>query len=100
MDAYVCNCDLAAYTLIQDLEELGYSAPEDVSVVGFDDFLPGGAGRDEDRITTYSVDMERMAEICVKSLIKKIEHKNYVQGVQIVTGSIVEKKTVRWRTEE
>ena len=99
MDAYVCNCDLAAYTLIQDLEELGYSVPEDVSVVGFDDFLPGSTGREE-RITTYSVDMERMAEICVKSLIKKIEHKNYVQGVQVVTGSIVEKKTVRWRTEE
>lgn len=46
MDAYVCNCDLAAYTLIQDLEELGYSVPEDVSVVGFDDFLPGGVGRE------------------------------------------------------
>lgn len=99
MDAYVCNCDLAAYTLIQDLEELSYSVPEDVSVVGFDDFLPGSTGREE-RITTYSVDMERMAEICVKSLIKKIEHKNYVQGVQVVTGSIVENKTVRWRTEE
>ena len=77
MDAYVCNCDLAAYTLIQDLEELGYSVPEDVSVVGFDDFLPGGVGREGDRITSYSVDMDRMAEICVKSLIKKIKHKNY-----------------------
>lgn len=100
MDAYVCNCDLAAYTLIQDLEELGYSVPEDVSVVGFDDFLPGGVGREEDRITSYSVDMDRMAEICVKSLIKKIKHKKYVEGVQIVAGKIVEKRTVKSRKEK
>ncbi len=100
MDAYVCNCDLAAYTLIQDLEELGYSVPEDVSVVGFDDFLPGGVGREEDRITSYSVDMDRMAEICVKSLIKKIKHKKYVEGVQIVAGRIVEKRTVKSRKEK
>ncbi len=100
MDAYVCNCDLAAYTLIQDLEELGYSVPEDVSVVGFDDFLPGGVGREGDRITSYSVDMDRMAEICVKSLIKKIKHKKYVEGVQIVAGRIVEKRTVKSRKEK
>ncbi|EOS24444.1 hypothetical protein C806_01955 [Lachnospiraceae bacterium 3-1] len=96
----MCNCDLAAYTLIQDLEELGYSVPEDVSVVGFDDFLPGGVGREEDRITSYSVDMDRMAEICVKSLIKKIKHKKYVEGVQIVAGRIVEKRTVKSRKEK
>lgn len=100
IDAYVCNCDLAAYTVIQDLEDLGCMVPEDVSVVGFDDYLPGGAGREEDRITSYSVDMERMAEICVKSLINKINHKTYVEGIQIVTGRIVEKRTVKSKTEE
>ena len=76
---------------------MGYSVPEDVSVVGFDDFLPVGGGMDADRITSYSVNMEQMAEACVKSLIKKMKHQKYVEGVQIVTGKIVEKKTVRSR---
>ena len=66
-------------------------------MVGFDDFLPAGMGMDSERITSYSVDMERMAEVCVKSLIKKIKREKYVEGVQIITGRIVEKKTVRSR---
>lgn len=98
LDAYVCNCDYTAYTLIQNLEELGYRVPEDVSVVGFDDFLPIGMGMDADRITSYSVDMVRMAEVCVKSLIMKIKQEKYVEGVQIITGKIVEKKTVMKRS--
>ena len=97
LDAYVCNCDFTANILIQNLEELGVSVPDDVSVVGFDDFLPAGMGMDSERITSYSVDMERMAEVCVKSLIKKIKREKYVEGVQIITGRIVEKKTVRSR---
>ena len=70
LEAYVCNCDYTAQIVIQDLEERGYDVPEDISVVGFDDFLPVGRGMEEDRITSYSVNMERMAEACVESLIK------------------------------
>lgn len=97
LDAYVCNCDHAAYIVMQDLERMGYSVPEDVSVVGFDDFLPTDWGRGVDRITSYSVNMELMAETCVKSMIKKIRHEKYVEGIQIVTGRIVEKETVKDR---
>lgn len=95
MDAYVCNSDYTAYTLIQNLEDAGYSVPEDVSVVGFDDFLP--AGMDSDRITSYAVDMKNMAEVCVKLLIKKIKHKKYAEGIQIITGKMVLKSTVKKR---
>lgn len=100
MDAYVCNCDSAAYVLIRNLEAMGYSVPDDISVVGFDDFLPAGMGMDGIKITSYSVDMERMAEVCVESLIKKIKHEKYVEGVQIISGKIVEKNTVRSRIIE
>lgn len=93
MDAFVCNCDYAARILIRNFEEAGYRVPEDVSIVGFDNFLP--TTMEENRITTYEVDMERMAEICVKSLIRKIKKKKYVSGIQIVTGKIVEKQTVK-----
>ncbi|MGN0482950.1 MAG: LacI family DNA-binding transcriptional regulator [Lachnospiraceae bacterium] len=92
IDAYVCNCDFSAYILIQNLEEKKIRVPEDVSVVGFDNFLP--IGIDYDRITSYEVNMERMAELCVQTLLAKIRKEPYVEGVQIVTGHILEKETV------
>lgn len=95
LDAYACNSDYTANIVIQNLEANGYSVPEDVSVVGFDDFLPVGMEAYADRITTYGVDMGRMAEVCVKSLIRKIKHKKYVEGIQIVTGTMRLKKTVK-----
>lgn len=100
LEAYVCNCDCAAQVVIQDLEEMGCKIPEDVSVVGFDDFLPVGRKEDAERITSYSVNMELMAEACVKSLIKKMKHEKYIGGVQIVTGKIVEMKSVRDRRKD
>lgn len=92
VDAYVCNCDYTAFTVINDLEELGLRVPEDVSVVGFDNFLP--VHMDSGRITSYEVDVEHMADLCVKSLIKKIKNRKYTKGVQIVTGEIIEKQSV------
>lgn len=95
VEAYVCNSDFTAHILIRNLEEAGYRVPDDVSVVGFDNFLP--AGMDEQRITSYEVDMENMAGLCVKSLIKKIQHKKYAGGIQIITGRMVKKQTVKCR---
>lgn len=95
IDAYVCNSDFAAHILIRNLEEAGYRVPDDISVVGFDNFLP--AGMDQQRITSYEVDMENMAGLCVKSLIKKIRHKKYAGGIQIITGRMIKKKTVKCR---
>lgn len=97
VDAYVCNCDFTAHLLIKNLEELGYRVPEDISVVGFDNFLPLGMNMDTEMITTYAVDMDRMAEVCVKSLIRKIERQPYPEGLQIVSGNIVYKRSVKER---
>lgn len=95
IDAYVCNSDFVAYRLIQKLKDLGVSVPEDVSVTGFDDFLP--IGIEENYITTYQVDMMRMANVCVDSLDKKIKEQDYIQGIQIVTGKMVLRDTVKDR---
>ena len=95
LDAFVCNCDYTAYIVIKNLEEAGYRVPEDISVVGFDNFLP--AGVTESRITSYEVNTEQMARLSVKSLIRKIGTKRYAGGIQIVTGRIVEKETVKDR---
>lgn len=95
MEAFVCNCDFTADILIRNLEAKGYRVPEDVSVVGVDDFLP--QGMNNDRITTYRVDMDHMAELCVKSLLKKINGKKYTEGIQIVSGKIIYRNTVARR---
>ncbi len=94
-DAYVCNCDVTAQVMIRSLEDKGCRVPEDVSVVGFDNFLP--LGMESDRITTYEVDLMRMAGICVRSLIKKIKNEPYVKGIQIVTGQLIERESVKRR---
>ena len=43
--------------------------------------------------------MDKMAELGVKTLIKKINHKEYAKGVQIITGHMVIKDTVKERVE-
>lgn len=97
IDAFVCNCDFTAYVVIKNLEDKGYHIPQDASIVGFDNFLP--LGMDGNRITSYEVNMEYMADLCVKSLSNKISGKKYTKGVQVVTGEIVYKSTVAHKKE-
>ncbi len=61
-EAFVCNCDLAAGMLIQELEKQGYRVPEDVSVVGFDNYLyPGFPDK---KITSYEVNTQVIVKAC------------------------------------
>lgn len=99
MDAYACNSDYAAFLFIRSLEAAGCRVPEDISVVGFDNFLPIGIGMENAEITSYEVNMERMAEICVKSLIDKVKHRKYTEGIQTVSGKMVLKKTVKGKKQ-
>lgn len=93
VDAYVCNCDYTAHRLIGNLQSEGFEVPQDVSIVGFDNFVP--VGMDCSHITTYDVDMDKMSDICVRSLINKIKNEPYVKGIQVVTGKIIEKGSVK-----
>ena len=90
--AFVCNCDLTAGLLVRKLTENGYRVPEDISVVGFDNYLYPGLS--DIQITTYEVDMEEMAEKSVRKLICKISNENYNPGIHIVEGHIVLKESV------
>lgn len=90
--AYVCNCDFIASLIIKALQDRGYSVPDDVSVVGYDDFLyPGLCDVD---ITTYAVDIKEMAKGAVNTLIKKISGESYKKGIHVVEGHMVEKASV------
>lgn len=61
--AFICNCDVMARTLIDVLQRRGVRVPEDVSVVGYDDFnnVPGSLP-----LTTFRVNTAAMCQIAVK----------------------------------
>ena len=90
--AFVCNCDVSASQIIKKLKESGYRVPEDVSVVGFDNYLYPGLCDVE--ITTYEVDMKEMARKSINNMIKKISGEHYKTGNTIVEGHVVLKDSV------
>ena len=61
--AFICNCDLTARALITQLEKQGLRVPQDVSVVGYDDFnnMPGSLP-----LTTFRVDTDAMCRMAVQ----------------------------------
>ena len=79
--------------LVKELEQRGYRVPQDISVVGYDNYQPPGLC--DVRITTYEVDMQEMAKHTVRIMIHKISGKPYQQGVTIIDGRIVYKESVR-----
>lgn len=91
--AFVCNCDTTAYMVINKLQDRGLNVPQDVSVVGYDNYsYPDSSNLP---LTTYDVGMRKMAETCVSTLLKKIFGESYYKGVQIVTGHMVKRNSVR-----
>ena len=67
--------------------------PEDVSVVGFDDFLYPGLCNVP--LTTYAVNMTEMAERSIELLITKVTGGETSEGMHLVEGRFVERKSVR-----
>lgn len=92
-EAFVCNCDLVASKLVDVLRENGYRVPQDISVVGFDNYLyPGLPNRE---ITTYEVNMKGMAEMALRKVLKRIEDPAAMKRIDIIAGRLVEKGSVR-----
>ena len=91
--AFVCNCDTIASWVIRELEREGYRVPEDVSVVGFDDFLYPGLCNIP--LTTYAVNMTKMAETCVRLLTKKMTGGETSEGMHLIEGNFIERKSGR-----
>ena len=91
--AFVCNCDITAGILIKKLEDKGYKVPEDISVVGYDNYIYPGMC--DIRITTYGVDTYEMGRNAVLNLIRKGSRERYRQGVMILEGHMIEGDSVR-----
>lgn len=93
--AFVCNCDFIASLLVKGLQEKGLRVPEDISVVGYDNYLYPGLSDVE--ITTYDVDIKEMAKGAIDTLLKKLDGEIYKKGIHIVEGHMVEKASVAER---
>jgi Transcriptional regulators len=91
--AFVCNCDGVAYNVILKLKEMGYSVPEDFSVVGFDNDIY--ATISDPQITTVEVDVEEMAGTAVKSMLDKVKKENRKHGRSMIKGRIVFRDSVK-----
>ncbi|MGN1171580.1 MAG: LacI family DNA-binding transcriptional regulator [Lachnospiraceae bacterium] len=91
--AFVCNCDQVAYLLVQRLKDMGYRVPEDVSVVGFDDYIYSTLS--DPKLTTYRVNMEEMAKAAVSVVSKKLKNPGYAKGRTVVDGDIVIRDSVK-----
>lgn len=91
--AFVCNCDLSASMLYHELERLEYKVPEDISIVGYDNYLYGDPFAEE--ITTYNVDMEQMAKEAVNILRKRIKGMSVHPGIRYVDSQVIERKSVK-----
>lgn len=91
--AFVCNSDLTAGYLYDALKKEGYRVPEDVSIVGYDNYLYGHSFASE--ITTYNVDMRRMAAMAVKLLLGKMKGDEKYWGTRYIDSNIVERTSVK-----
>lgn len=88
-----CNCDLAAFMIMEKLKERGIRVPDDISIVGFDNYLyPGLADL---QITTYDVNTKTMAKVALDKVIKQIKNPKRGHGLDVVSGQMVIKKTVK-----
>lgn len=91
--AFACNSDLTASRLYDILIEKGYQVPEDVSIAAYDNYLFGHEFAKE--LTTYNVDMKRMAELAVKLLTGKINGVEKHFGTRYIDSVIVERNSVK-----
>jgi LacI family transcriptional regulator len=91
--AFVCNCDEVAYNVVNKLKEKGYRIPEDVSVVGFDDYIYSTICNPQ--LTTFRVDMEAMGEIAVDAISKKMNDLDYTMGRKVVSGKLIIRDSVK-----
>ena len=97
-EAFLCNCDETAYNLIKTLENAGYKVPEDIAVVGYDDYASKKV--DGVKITTYHVDVDEMIRQCIHIIGQKSINPGYRRGIVLVHGKLVEGNTViKYKTD-
>ena len=91
--AFVCNCDGTANLLMKLLISRGYRIPQDISVVGFDNYsaefdynLP--------KLTTMEVNIEEMTKNAVEMIIRLLKGEENLGGRKVISGKLIIRDSV------
>lgn len=86
--AFVCNCDGTTNLLMKLLISRGYRIPQDISVVGFDNYsaefdynLP--------KLTTIEVNIEEMTKNAVEMIIRLLKGEENLGGRKVISGKLI-----------
>ncbi len=90
--AFVCNCDQTALRLMGRLKGLGLRIPEDVSIVGFDDYIDMPAMKPA--LTTFAVDQDTMAREAAEMITAKMQGGSERRGRVITGGKTIYRESV------
>lgn len=94
--AFFCNCDMSANLMIRKLAKAGYEVPKDISIAGFDNYLDTQMFETGmTRLTTYEINLKRMARRAVHILTRKIENPEYYSGMNVIAGKFIPKDSVK-----
>jgi len=91
--AFACENDYIAIALIKALQESGFSVPEDVSVIGFDDI--DNAAIVSPELTTIHVYTDEISEIAVKRITALLENKSKHTCKYFVDTDLVKRKSTK-----
>ena len=91
--AFICNCDETAATVITQLESKGFKVPQDISVTGFDNYLP--QGRSSVELTTVMIKPEDSAKVAADLILNKIKGESYIKGRHLVSGNLIIRNSVK-----
>jgi LacI family transcriptional regulator/LacI family purine nucleotide synthesis repressor len=96
--AFFCNNDMAALAMVRRLTENGYAVPDDISIVGFDNFI--NESFPQIGITTYAIKIREMAGRAIHILLHKLENPDYKTGVYMIDGEFIERDSAKRIGEE
>jgi DNA-binding LacI/PurR family transcriptional regulator len=89
---FCCN-DLVARRFIAVAKEFGFSCPDDISVVGYDD--SSYATGEEPLLTTIEVKKEEIGRLAVRTLLGEIDEPSRAKQSIEVIGTLVERESVK-----
>ena len=97
-EAFVCNCDEVAYIVTEALKKKGFKIPEDISIVGYDDYIFATICKPQ--LTTFAVDLEVMAAMAIESIMQSITGRDSSPGRKVISGHLVIRDSVKERNKK